>query len=44
MPLDKTGVTEQQQSSSSQQQQQHEKSLEKSPTVKTDDAEFTQGS
>ena len=43
MPLDKTGVTEQQQSSSQQQQQQqHEKSPEKSPTVKTDDTEFTQ--
>ena len=41
MPLDKTGVTEQQQSSP-QQQQQHEKSPEKSPTVKTDDTDFTQ--
>ena len=44
MPLDKTGVTEQQQLSSQQQQQQqqqHEKSPEKSPTVKTDDTEFT---
>ena len=40
MPLDKTGVTEQQQLS--QQQQQHEKSPEKSPTVKTDDTDFTQ--
>ena len=42
MTLDKTGVIEQQQSSSQQQQQQHEKSPKKSPTVKTDDAEFIQ--
>ena len=41
MSLDKTGMTEQQQSSP-QQQQQHEKSPEKSPTVKTDDTDFTQ--
>ena len=44
MSPDKTGMTEQQQSSQQQssQQQQHEKSPEKSPTVKTDDTDFTQ--
>ena len=41
MLLEKTGITQQEQQQQ-QQQQQHEKSPEKSPTVKTDDTEFTQ--